>query len=125
MENTNSQCIRFHFPFFYRWIKVSAVSDPSFIKAKNATRQLYKFMASATGEEGPVLEQLLDDTEFFRPSARMLSEVVDDPQAVPVDIPPLDHHAPFEDAIRAGNGEFIFAAENKVLFFGDNILRDG
>ena len=55
----------------------------------------------------------------------MLTSLDEFPNVSPVDVAPLENHAPFERAVREGNGQFVFSSDNEVQFFADNISRSG
>jgi hypothetical protein len=55
----------------------------------------------------------------------MLTWMEEFPSATPVDMPPLDNHAPLLAAIYSGQGEYEFSANNKVLFYTDDIFLNG
>jgi hypothetical protein len=55
----------------------------------------------------------------------MLTSSETAPNESAVDIPPLYDQKPFEAAIRAGHGNFMFSSDNEVLFFGDQAMANG
>ena len=113
------------FPHFFRWIKVSAVSDPSFDTAVAAREVLYNFLALKAKDIRPRRSFRVGDLEAFRPTAAMLTAVNINTGATVVDIPPLYDAQPFEAALRHGHGEFAFTTDNEVLYFSDKAQVDG
>lgn len=117
--------IRAKFPFFRRWIKISAFDEPAFAAAIDASKVLYKFLALRAPNVRPPPQFFASGSDCFRPSAAMLTSLETLPEATPVDIPPLENQASFEAAIRAGHGKYVFSLDNEVLFFGDKELQNG
>lgn len=116
---------RAKFPFFRRWIKITAVDEPFFAAAVNASKTLYSFMATRADNVLPAPRFFTGGSECFRPSATMLTLLETLPEATPVDIPPLDNCASFEAAVRSGHGKYVFSSDNEVLFFGDKEVTEG
>ena len=116
---------RSKFPFFLRWIKVTAADDASFLDAIDASRVLFNFMSSGVGEVLPAPQFKAAGSACFRPSATMLTLLETVPNAIAVDIPPLYNHIPFEAAVVASHGKHCFSSDNEVLYFGDNVNCNG
>lgn len=55
----------------------------------------------------------------------MLTSTETFPDATAVDFPPLENRAPFDAAILAGHGKFIFSSENEILFMRDEVAATG
>ena len=55
----------------------------------------------------------------------MLTSLEVQPDAATVEFPPLVDQAPFEAAIRARHGRYVFSSDNEVLFFADKEMSDG
>lgn len=87
-----------------------------------ARQVLFTFLGSRTHNLEPLLDYPVGDSHCFRPSAAMLTL---SENAAPADTPPLYDHKVFDAAIRAGHGNFKFTADNEVLFFGDELTKDG
>jgi hypothetical protein len=117
--------IRSKFPYFRRWIKISAIDEPFFAAAVEASKVLYNFMALRATNVLPRPQFLAGESECFRPSATMLTSIEMYPEATPTEIPPLEDNATYEAAIRASHGKFIFSPQNEVLFFGDKEMPNG
>jgi len=115
---------RSNFPFFRRWVKVTA-EDPSFSAAIEASHVLYNFLALRAADVLPPTQFLAGEMQCFRPSAAMLTSREMVPNAVAADIPPFYDHKPFDAAIRAGHGKFAFSTDNEVLYFGDEQMANG
>jgi len=113
------------FPHFYRWIKLSAVGDPSFVDAIDARDVLYNLLALRTRDMRPRRSFVVGNLESIRPSAEMLTSLEVNANAVPVEIPPLYDAQPFETSVRHGHGKFAFTADNEVLYFADKAGCDG
>jgi len=55
----------------------------------------------------------------------MLTNLTTILNAVAVSIPPLYNRVPFDAALHAGHGKYIFSSDNDVHFFGDNVDPNG
>ena len=107
------------FPYFRRWVKITAFGDPFWTTSLEASESLYNFMAENVQKVLPAQEFRTGEAKCLRPSAPMLTSLKIFPNATAVDFPPLENAAPFEAAIRAGHGKYIFSAENEILFMKD------
>lgn len=114
-----------NFPFFRRWIKITGVDSPSFAEALKAHEILYHLLADKAIGALPPPRFLVGGTLCLRPSACMLTSLEISPNASPVEIPPSYDDTPYEAAIRAGHGKYIFSDENEVLFFNDEVNANG
>jgi hypothetical protein len=115
---------RANFPFFRRWVKITT-DEAFFSAAVEASDVLYNFLALRATDVLPCPKFLAGGMQCFRPSAEMLTSVEMAPDESAVDIPPLYDQKPFEAAIRAGHGNFMFSSDNEVLFFGDQPMANG
>lgn len=106
-------------------MKITAIDEPTFAAAIEASGVLFKFLASHATDVVPVRQFRTDNHICLRPSATTLTSLEAVPEATSVNIPPLYNRRPFDAAIRSGHGRFKFLADNEVLFFGDVELRDG
>jgi hypothetical protein len=113
------------FPHFRRWIKVTAVDDPFFNAAIEASHVLYNFLALNGGDVLPQPSFRAEGMQCFRPSAPMLTSLETLPDATAVDMPALYDHQRISAALRAGHGKFTFSSDNEVLFLGDKVMGNG
>ena len=115
--------LRKKFPFFRRWIKVTATDDPAFASAVEARHIFFDFMAMRAANVQAMPLFSVERHECFRPSATMLTSAETDPDASVADIPPLENAQPFEAAVNAAHGKFLFSTDNEVLIFGEEFLN--
>lgn len=104
---------------------MSAVGDPSFIDAMDARDVLYNLLALRTRDMRPRPSFRVGNLDSIRPSAEMLTSLDVNPNATPVEIPPLYDAQPFETSLRQGHGKFAFTTDNEVLYFADKAGNDG
>ena len=114
-----------NFPFFQRWVKLIAIDNPSFVKAIEAHHVLYEFMASHVSNVQPAPDFCAGGLPCLRPSAAMLTPSAAGEEVIPVEIPPLYDHGPFNEAIQASHDNFTFSSDNEVLYFGDQPTANG
>lgn len=101
------------------------MDEPSFAAALDASQVLYNFLALRATDVLPPPQFLAGGSRCFRPSASMLTSVDTAPTVTAVEVPPLYDQKPFEAALRAGHGKYIFSSDNEVQFFGDEVMQDG
>jgi hypothetical protein len=104
---------------------VTALGEPTFSAAIEATQVLYNFLALRATNVLPQQRFLSEAAQCFRPSATMLTSRETLPDAITVDVPPLYDLKPLEAATRSGHGKYTFSSDNEVLFFGDQVTPNG
>ena len=114
-----------NFPFFQCWIKLITIDDSSFAKAIEAHNVLYEFMASRVSDVRPAPDFRAAGLPCLHPSATMLTPSAAGEEVIPVDIPPMYDHGPFDEAIQASHGNFTFSSDNEVLYFGNQPTANG
>ena len=105
-------------------MKLSAVDDPSFSSAIAARDVLYGLLALKARDVRPRRSFHVMKLECLRPSAEMLASLEVNATAPVVAMPPFYDAEPFEAAIRQGNGQFSFTADNEVPYFRDKMESD-
>lgn len=85
----------------------------------DASETLYKFLGDGLKVAHPPHKFLLEGKMCFRPSATLLTSLEQFPGATAVDFPPLEDCQPFIAAINANDGQYVFSADNEVLFSRD------
>lgn len=104
---------------------MSGVDEPFFAAALDGCEVLYNFMALRASDVLPPPQFLAGGEQCFRPSAEMLTSLEMVPDAAAVEVPPLYDQQPLQAALRAGHGQYVFSADNEVLFFGDELMGNG
>jgi len=104
---------------------VSAIDEPSFAAALDASQVLYNFLGLRATDVLPPPQFLAGGSQCFRPSASMLTSLDTTPNVTSVTVPPLYDQKPLEAALRAGHGKYVFSSDNEVQFFGDEVMENG
>ena len=106
-------------------MKLSAVDDPSFSSAIVARDVLYGLLALKAKSVQPRRSFHVMKLECLRPPAEMLTSLEVNASVPVIAMPPFHDAKPFEVAIRQGNGQFSFTADNEDLYFRDSMESDG